>query len=73
MLYITISLIAGALSGYITARIMASKLIKKLDAIDIEYRKKLFEISIEAIDKLSQNTCHNSMRLYHGIGQNGKT
>ena len=73
MLYIIVSMIAGALSGYITARIMASKLIKKLDAIDIEYRKKLFEISIEAIDKLSQNTCHNSMRLYHGIGQNGKT
>lgn len=52
MLYIIVSMIAGAVSGFITARIMASILIKKLDAIETERRKRLFEISSQVINKL---------------------
>ena len=52
MLYIIVSMIAGAVSGFITARIMASILIKKLDAIETEHRERLFEISSQVINKL---------------------
>ena len=59
MLYIIVSMIAGAVSGFVTARIMASILIKKLDAIDKNYRNELFKISSETINKLSQNIYRN--------------
>lgn len=52
MIYFVVSMIAGAASGFITARIMASMLIKKLDAIETEHRERLFEVSNQAINKL---------------------
>lgn len=51
--------VAGAISGIIVTCIMASRLIKKLDAIDENYTKEIFEISSEAINKLSQNIYRN--------------
>lgn len=42
---IIIGAVAGAISGFIVVRIMASKLIKRLDAMEIRHRDELLEIA----------------------------
>lgn len=56
--FILIAALSGAITGYAVSLLMTSKLIEKLDAIEVKYREEVKETAINAINSIYKSIHH---------------